>query len=99
MQLAKRPIIQRSRFTSKSCPSRSIFLVSLLAASITTDDFPSKINVLDPAAKNCDLLLFNLIQDLVDAGIVSIPQTGQTITGGEILLRREAGIGLAEGGN
>lgn len=49
------------------------------------------------AAKNCDLLIFNLVQDLVDAGIVSVSQTGQTITGGEILFKRA--MGLAEGGN
>ena len=49
------------------------------------------------AAKNCDLLIFNLVQELADAGIVSVSQTGQTINGGEILMRRA--IGIVEGGN
>ncbi|KAL8782943.1 MAG: hypothetical protein Q9213_004999 [Squamulea squamosa] len=40
------------------------------------------------AAKGCDGMLFNLIQDLTAAGILEVPQTGQTIAGGEILLKR-----------
>ena len=39
------------------------------------------------AAKGCDGLIFNLVQDLQAAGIVNASLTGQTITGGEILLR------------
>ena len=48
---------------------------------------PVTINIL--AAKGCDGLIFNLVQDLVKAGIVEVPMTGQTIKGGEILMRRE----------
>ncbi|KAG8526482.1 uncharacterized protein KY384_008682 [Bacidia gigantensis] len=40
------------------------------------------------AAKGCDGLIFNLVQDLVSAGIAKVPLTGQTIAGGEILMRR-----------
>ncbi|KAI4198696.1 MAG: hypothetical protein LQ346_002716 [Caloplaca aetnensis] len=40
------------------------------------------------AAKGCDGMLFNLIEDLTAAGIVSPTQAGQTIAGGEILLKR-----------
>ncbi|KAL9613447.1 MAG: hypothetical protein Q9167_001992 [Letrouitia subvulpina] len=40
------------------------------------------------AARGCDGMLFSLVQDLVAAGIVRVPQTGQTIAGGEILLKR-----------
>lgn len=32
--------------------------------------------------------LFNLIEDLTAAGILNVTQTGQTIKGGEILLKR-----------
>ncbi|KAL9100611.1 MAG: hypothetical protein Q9163_004027 [Psora crenata] len=39
------------------------------------------------AAKGCDGVLFKLVQDLQAAGIVATSLTGQTITGGEILLR------------
>ncbi|MCJ1309334.1 hypothetical protein MMC25_002993 [Agyrium rufum] len=38
------------------------------------------------AAKGCDGMLFNLINDLVDAGIVTVPMAGGTLTGGEVLM-------------
>lgn len=41
------------------------------------------------AAKGCDGLIFGLVQDLQAAGIVNVSQTGQTILGGEILLRMQ----------
>lgn len=40
------------------------------------------------AAKGCDGLIFQLVEDLLAAGIVNVTEAGQTITGGEILLRR-----------
>ncbi|KAL8712010.1 MAG: hypothetical protein Q9220_003706 [cf. Caloplaca sp. 1 TL-2023] len=40
------------------------------------------------AARGCDGMLINLIQDLTAAGILQDSQTGQTIKGGEILLKR-----------
>lgn len=40
------------------------------------------------AAKGCDGMLFNLIEDLTAAGILNVTQAGQTIKGGEILLKR-----------
>ncbi|KAL8691533.1 MAG: hypothetical protein Q9218_003257 [Villophora microphyllina] len=40
------------------------------------------------AAKGCDGMLFNLILDLTAAGILNVTETGQTIAGGEILLKR-----------
>ena len=40
------------------------------------------------AAKGCDGLIFSLVQDLVKAGIVKVPLTGQTTMGGEILMKR-----------
>ena len=41
------------------------------------------------AAKGCDGMLFNLINDLVDNGILKVPVTGRSLeSGGTILLRR-----------
>ena len=40
------------------------------------------------AAKGCDGMIFQLIEDLQAAGIVSATQAGQTIYGGEVLLKR-----------
>lgn len=40
------------------------------------------------AAKGCDGLLVRLAQDLVGAGIVPVPEVGQTIYGGDVLVRR-----------
>ena len=39
------------------------------------------------AARGCDGLIFSLVQDLKEAGIVNASETGGTIYGGEILLR------------
>lgn len=41
-----------------------------------------------PVAKNCDLLIFNLVQALVGEGIVGVSLPGRTIEGGEVLMRR-----------
>jgi hypothetical protein len=49
------------------------------------------------AAKGCDLMIAQLAQDLVTAGIISVPLTGGSIHGGDILLKREAernGLGM-----
>lgn len=48
--------------------------------------FPVTVDVM--VAKGCDGLLVKLAQDLVVAGLVIVPQPGQTIYGGEILMRR-----------
>jgi len=42
------------------------------------------------AAKGCDLMIAQLAQDLVAAGIIDAPLTGGTIYGGDILLKRDA---------
>lgn len=42
------------------------------------------------AAKGCDGLLVKLAQDLISAGIIRQPVTGQTIYGGDVLMKREA---------
>ena len=47
---------------------------------------PARVS-LRAAAKGCDGLIFNLVQDLQAAGIVKASLTGSTITGGEVLLR------------
>ncbi len=56
-------------------------------SSITlhTEVLPVTVDIM--AAKGCDGLIFNLVRDLQTAGIVKVSQTGQTIVGGEILLR------------
>ncbi|KAL9000402.1 MAG: hypothetical protein Q9169_000919 [Polycauliona sp. 2 TL-2023] len=51
-----------------------------------TEVLPVTVDLL--AAKGCDGMLFNLIEDLTAAGILEVSQTGQTIAGGEILLKR-----------
>ncbi|KAL9576846.1 MAG: hypothetical protein Q9212_006769 [Teloschistes hypoglaucus] len=57
-------------------------------SSITnhTEVLPVTVDIL--AARGCDGMLFNLALDLTAAGILNVPQTGQTIAGGEILLKR-----------
>lgn len=42
------------------------------------------------AAKGCDLMIAQLAQDLATAGTISVPLTGGTIYGGDVLLKREA---------
>jgi hypothetical protein len=49
---------------------------------------PVTIDIL--AAKGCDGLIVKLAQDLVKAGILPIPETGGTIFGGDVLMKREA---------
>ena len=49
------------------------------------ESLPVTVDIL--AAKGCDRLIFGLVDDLLEAGIVNVSLTGQTIFGGEILLR------------
>jgi len=55
--------------------------------TLHTEFLPVTVAIL--AAKGCDGLIFGLVQDLQAAGIVNVSQTGQTILGGEILLRMQ----------
>ncbi|SPO03679.1 related to D-mandelate dehydrogenase [Cephalotrichum gorgonifer] len=48
------------------------------------EQFPVAVNVM--AAKGCDGLIVKLAQDLVEAGILTPPKAGRTLTGGEILI-------------
>ena len=48
------------------------------------EELPITIDIL--AARGCDGMLFQLIQQLQTAGIINAVQAGQTILGGEILL-------------
>lgn len=70
------------------CPD-SVFPVGQASgfSSITQHEeyFPVTVDVL--VAKGCDGLLVKLAQDLVGAGVVPVPEVGQTIYGGEILMR------------
>lgn len=57
-------------------------------SSITnhTEFLPVSVDVI--AAKGCDGLIAKLAEDLVAAGILTVPKVGSGIDGGEILLRR-----------
>ena len=46
------------------------------------------LNLVYLAGRGCDGMLYNLINALLEAGILSVPQAGQTLNGGEILLKR-----------
>ena len=48
------------------------------------EQFPVAVDVM--AAKGCDGLLVRLAQDLVEAGILTPPKAGRTLSGGEILI-------------
>ncbi|CAG9975522.1 unnamed protein product [Clonostachys byssicola] len=60
-------------------------------SSITGQDelLPVAVSLL--VAKGCDGILPRLAKDLVEQGVLKIPQTGRTLEGGEILLRRNEG--------
>lgn len=55
-------------------------------ASNHEEMLPVAVNVM--AAKGCDGMLTQLAIDLVEAGILTVPEAGQTLAGGESLLRR-----------
>ncbi|KAH6693633.1 glutamyl-tRNA amidotransferase [Plectosphaerella plurivora] len=40
-------------------------------------------------AKGCDGVIVKLAQDLIASGVLTIPKTGSTMSGGDVLLRRE----------
>ncbi|KAK1573682.1 amidase signature domain-containing protein [Colletotrichum navitas] len=52
-----------------------------------TEVLPVTVDVM--AARGCDGLLVRLAQDLVAAGLLKVPKAGGTLTGGEILMRRD----------
>ncbi|KAK3336300.1 amidase signature domain-containing protein [Cercophora scortea] len=70
-----------SVFPLGSVPSKS-------AITNHIEYFPVAVDIL--VAKGCDGLLVKLAQDLVEAGIIAVPKTGATITGGDILMRKRA---------
>ena len=54
-------------------------------STLHTEELPVTIDFL--AAKGCDGMIFNLVKDLMAAGIVNASMTGQTLEGGgEVLL-------------
>ncbi|KAL8867350.1 MAG: hypothetical protein Q9198_008549 [Flavoplaca austrocitrina] len=48
-----------------------------------TEVLPVSVDII--AARGCDGVIFTLVEELLEAGIMAIPLAGQTITGGEIL--------------
>lgn len=71
-------------------PSPLIVGQALYFANTTNhqEALPVTVDIL--AAKGCDLMIAQLAQDLVTAGIIQAPLTGGTIYGGDILLKRDA---------
>ncbi|KAJ7901263.1 amidase signature domain-containing protein [Mycena leptocephala] len=73
------------------CPD-SVYPLGQVSAnsSITGHEewFPVAVDIM--AAKGCDGLLARLAKDLAAAGILSVPEVGGSITGGDILMKRRA---------
>ncbi|KND89005.1 Amidase 1 [Tolypocladium ophioglossoides CBS 100239] len=71
------------------CPDH-VFPVGQVSSrsAITQHDefFPIAVDIM--AAKGCDGLLVKLAQDLVEAGIIAEPMVGQTILGGDVLMKK-----------
>lgn len=86
-----------SRVSPFSAAPDSVFPVGQVSeySEITQHDewFPLTVDVI--VAKGCDGLLAKLAQDLVAAGIVPAPEVGQTIYGGDVLMKRRAEKNLA----
>ncbi|KAK3934271.1 amidase signature enzyme [Diplogelasinospora grovesii] len=68
------------------CPDHVYPIGQVAAKSDVTNHeelFPVAVDIM--AAKGCDGLLVRLAQDLIDAGILAVPKTGGSTTGGDIL--------------
>ncbi|CAL8585044.1 hypothetical protein XPA_010624 [Xanthoria parietina] len=69
------------------------FVVPLGSASYNstvtnhTEVLPVSVDII--AARGCDGVIFSLVEALLQAGIITIPLAGQTITGGEILYKHK----------
>ena len=90
------PTIPPSPTTPRSCRCPSISLVRSFLTRFGSPGRGTWTNCC-VVARGCDGLIFNLVDALLAAGIVTIPQAGQTEMGGEILMRREAGYGAMRG--
>ncbi|KAK3330746.1 amidase signature domain-containing protein [Apodospora peruviana] len=60
-------------------------VASLSTITNHVEYFPVAVDIM--AAKGCDGLLVKLAQDLVQAGILTVPKAGGTVTGGDILMK------------
>ncbi|WYZ40784.1 hypothetical protein EsH8_IV_001125 [Colletotrichum jinshuiense] len=60
---------------------------SLSAVTNHTELLPVTVDIM--AARGCDGLIVRLAQDLVAAGLLKVPEVGATLTGGDVLLRRD----------
>lgn len=71
------------------CPD-SVFPVGQVSAysNVTRHDEELPVTVDVMVAKGCDGLLVRLAQDLVAEGLVVVPAVGQTVYGGDVLMRR-----------
>ncbi|KAK1448235.1 hypothetical protein CCUS01_11818 [Colletotrichum cuscutae] len=60
---------------------------SVSSVTNVTEMLPVTVDVM--AARGCDGLIVRLAQDLVETGILKVPLAGGTLTGGEVLMRRD----------
>lgn len=63
-------------------------LTQLRALHVSTRSSIIRLTPCSLAAKGWDGLIFQLFEDVLAPGVVSVTEAGQTITGGEVLVRR-----------
>lgn len=92
LQPEKLPVsvdLMGSFFSLTPTLSLSLFLSSPLFLSFFLSSFPlTEKSLVNTAARGCDGMIFNLVEDLYAAGILKKPLAGGTLEGGEILLKR-----------
>lgn len=66
-------------------------LSQLRALHVSTRSSIIRLTPRSLAAKGWDDLIFQLFEDVLAPGVVSVTEAGQTITGGEVLVRKGRG--------
>ena len=80
-------IIGKSACTFVSPLYTSLDLASFLLRFFLVRFYAYHRTLSKTAARGCDGVIFSLVEALLQAGIITIPLAGQTITGGEILYK------------